>query len=97
MSVEKPDNLEPAPPRETGVLYGHGEAEQALLGAYRSSRFPHAWLIAGPAGIAPDALRNLAGAGIKPQHAVGHSTEAVAPVLAIRRRRLRRRSREVRK
>ncbi|TMJ71292.1 MAG: DNA polymerase III subunit delta', partial [Alphaproteobacteria bacterium] len=51
MSVEKPDNLEPAPPRETGVLYGHGEAEQALLGAYRSSRFPHAWLIAGPAGI----------------------------------------------
>ena len=51
MSVEKPDNLEPAPPRETGVLYGHGEAEQTLLGAYRSSRFPHAWLIAGPAGI----------------------------------------------
>ena len=51
MSVEKPDNREPAPPRETGVLYGHGEAEQALLGAYRSSRFPHAWLIAGPAGI----------------------------------------------
>src|SRR5207244_6820392 len=51
MSVEKPDNLEPAPPRETGVLYSQGEAEQALLGAYRSGRIPHAWLIAGPAGI----------------------------------------------
>src|SRR5256886_9501659 len=51
MSVEEPGNHEPAPPRETGVLYGHGEAEQALLGAYRSGRFPHAWLIAGPAGI----------------------------------------------
>ena len=51
MSVEEPDSMEPAPPRETSVLYGHGEAEQALLGAYRSGRFPHAWLIAGPAGI----------------------------------------------
>src|SRR5437763_16659970 len=51
MSVEKSDNLEPARPRETSVLYGHGEAEQALLDAYRSGRFPHAWLIAGPAGI----------------------------------------------
>src|SRR5205809_1493531 len=51
MSVEKPDNLEPAPPRETGVLYGHGEAEQALLGAYRGARFRHAWLIAGLAEI----------------------------------------------
>jgi DNA polymerase III subunit delta' len=51
MSVEEPDNLEPARPRETSVLYGHGEAEQALLDAYRSGRFPHAWLIAGPAGI----------------------------------------------
>src|SRR5258708_9581238 len=51
MSVEEPDSMDPAPPRETSVLYGHGEAEQALLGAYRSGRFPHAWLIAGPAGI----------------------------------------------
>jgi DNA polymerase-3 subunit delta' len=42
---------EPPSPRETTVLYGHLEAEQALLAAYRSSRFPHAWLIAGPAGI----------------------------------------------
>jgi DNA polymerase-3 subunit delta' len=43
--------VEPRPPRETVVLYGHAEAEGALLEAYRSGRFPHAWLIAGPAGI----------------------------------------------
>ena len=45
------DGTEPPSPRETTVLYGHPDAEQALLAAYRSSRFAHAWLIAGPAGI----------------------------------------------
>jgi DNA polymerase III subunit delta' len=43
--------VEPRPPRETVALYGHAEAEGALLEAYRGGRFPHAWLIAGPAGI----------------------------------------------
>src|SRR3954464_14554201 len=38
-------------PRETSVLFGHREAETALLNAYRSGRIPHAWLIAGPQGI----------------------------------------------
>ena len=38
-------------PRATSVLYGHGEAENALLEAYRGGRLPHAWLISGPAGI----------------------------------------------
>ena len=33
------------------ALFGHAEAEQALLEAYRSGRLPHAWLIGGPAGI----------------------------------------------
>lgn len=33
------------------LLFGHREAEQALLDAYRSGRLPHAWLIGGPAGI----------------------------------------------
>ena len=33
------------------VLFGHAEAEQALLAAYRSGRMPHAWLIGGPPGI----------------------------------------------
>jgi DNA polymerase-3 subunit delta' len=37
-------------PRETAALYGHAEAEQALLDAYRG-RMPHAWLIGGPRGI----------------------------------------------
>ncbi len=43
--------LEPPPPRATTSLHGHGEAERALLEAYRGGRLPHAWLISGPAGI----------------------------------------------
>ena len=37
-------------PRETTALFGHREAEQTLLDAYRSGRIPHAWLIGGAAG-----------------------------------------------
>jgi DNA polymerase-3 subunit delta' len=40
-----------AHPRETSVLFGHAEAEQALLEAYRSGRMPHAWLIGGERGL----------------------------------------------
>src|SRR4029079_17690939 len=36
---------------ETCVLFGHAEAEQTLLSAYRSGRIPHAWLIGGERGI----------------------------------------------
>src|ERR1700743_3583932 len=38
-------------PRETTDLFGHHEAELALLNAYRSGRIPHAWLIGGAQGI----------------------------------------------
>src|SRR6185369_16467270 len=38
-------------PRETFVLFGHADAEQTLLAAYKSGRMPHAWLIGGPPGI----------------------------------------------
>jgi DNA polymerase-3 subunit delta' len=38
-------------PRETTVLFGHHDAEQALLNAYRGGRIPHAWLIGGAQGI----------------------------------------------
>src|SRR6202158_4617129 len=38
-------------PRETTVLFGHRDAETALLNAYRSGRIPHAWLIGGAQGI----------------------------------------------
>jgi DNA polymerase III subunit delta' len=38
-------------PRETTELFGHREAETALLNAYRGGRIPHAWLIGGPVGI----------------------------------------------
>lgn len=45
------DEDSPNHPRATSVLFGHGDAEQALLDAYRSGRIPHAWLIGGPPGI----------------------------------------------
>jgi DNA polymerase-3 subunit delta' len=38
-------------PRANPDLFGHSEAEQALLAAWASARMPHAWLIAGPRGI----------------------------------------------
>jgi len=38
-------------PRETTALFGHRDAEQTLLAAYRSGRIPHAWLIGGAQGI----------------------------------------------
>ncbi len=37
-------------PRVTGELFGHAEAEQTLLDAYRGARIPHAWLIGGESG-----------------------------------------------
>jgi DNA polymerase III subunit delta' len=49
--AEGRDDGEAPHPRETTVLFGHGEAEQTLLEAYRSGRIPHAWLIGGPSGI----------------------------------------------
>ncbi len=38
-------------PRETSALFGHREAEAALLNSYRGGKIPHAWLIGGPQGI----------------------------------------------
>lgn len=38
-------------PHQTSVLFGHAEAEQTLLNAYRGGRMPHAWLIGGQPGI----------------------------------------------
>jgi DNA polymerase-3 subunit delta' len=42
---------DPPHPRETTTLFGHAEAEQTLLEAYRGGRIPHAWLIGGEPGI----------------------------------------------
>ena len=38
-------------PRARADLIGHSDAEAALLGAWRSGRLPHAWLLHGPRGI----------------------------------------------
>ncbi len=38
-------------PRGTATLFGHTQAEQALLESYKGGRVPHAWLIGGPPGI----------------------------------------------
>jgi len=38
-------------PRETTVFFGHRQAEQALLAAYRTGRMSHAWILGGPPGI----------------------------------------------
>lgn len=43
-------------PRETTSLFGHRDAEQTLLNAYRSGRIPHAWLIGGAQGIGKTTL-----------------------------------------
>ena len=38
-------------PRETSLLFGHQDAEAALLNSFRSGRIPHAWLIGGGQSI----------------------------------------------
>lgn len=48
---DKEEDAEVLLPRQTSALFGHGEAERALLEAYQSTRMPHAWLIGGPPGI----------------------------------------------
>ncbi|NVK36046.1 MAG: DNA polymerase III subunit delta' [Rhodobacteraceae bacterium] len=46
------DALDGVPlPREQQHFIGHQHAEQALLDAYRSERFHHAWILGGPKGI----------------------------------------------
>jgi DNA polymerase-3 subunit delta' len=51
VSEDDGDDRDTANSRETLALYGHAEAEQALLDSYKSGRIPHAWLIGGPPGI----------------------------------------------
>src|SRR3984957_14993699 len=51
MSPQTSEDSETPHPRTTAVLFGHANAEAALLAAYRSGRIPHAFLIAGPKGI----------------------------------------------
>jgi DNA polymerase-3 subunit delta' len=50
-ATDEDDIDETPPPRATTVLFGQEHAETSLLGAYRSGRVPHAFLIAGPQGV----------------------------------------------
>jgi len=50
-AAENDDVAEALHPRATFDLFGHAEAEQTLLDAYRSGHIPHAWLIGGERGI----------------------------------------------
>jgi DNA polymerase III subunit delta' len=46
------DRIDETPhPRETLDFFGHREAEQGLLNAYRAGRLPQAYVIGGPIGI----------------------------------------------
>ena len=50
--LPEPDRIEGAPhPRETPHLFGHAEAEAAVLSAFTSGRMHHGWLITGPKGV----------------------------------------------
>ena len=51
MNPQSNEAAEVPHPRQTQVLFGHAEAEAALLSAYRGGRIPHAFLIVGPKGI----------------------------------------------
>jgi DNA polymerase-3 subunit delta' len=51
MSDNDTDDRNVLLPRETSALFGHTDAETALLESYKSGRIPHAWLIGGPPGI----------------------------------------------
>src|SRR3954451_4028661 len=57
MSARQRDpEMATAHPGQTTELFGHRDAEAALMNAYRSGRIPHAWLIGGPSGIGKAAL-----------------------------------------
>ena len=51
MTSDDSDERDAKLPRETTALFGHDEAERALLEAYKGGRIPHAWLMGGPPGI----------------------------------------------
>ena len=51
MSAAASEDEEAPPPRMTDALYGHADAEAALLAAYRGGRVPHAFLLIGRKGI----------------------------------------------
>jgi DNA polymerase-3 subunit delta' len=70
-------------PRETSVLFGHRDAETALLNAYKSARIPHAWLIGGGQGIGKATLAYRMARFVLSQRDAMSSTVQRADTLAI--------------
>ena len=66
-------------PRETAELVGHEAAEAAFLGAYNAQRLPHAWLLAGPAGIGKATCAYRVARFLLAQHEAGGLFGAAAP------------------
>jgi DNA polymerase-3 subunit delta' len=102
---EEADRLAGAPhPRDTRHLYGHAEAERAVLAAWAQRRLPHAILIGGPEGIGKATLAYrlarfvlASGAGnrtadsldVPPEHPASRQVSAQShPDLLVLRRRL---------
>jgi DNA polymerase-3 subunit delta' len=51
MATNEDESREAPHPRDTQTMFGHAEAEQILLNAYRGGHIAHAWLIGGERGI----------------------------------------------
>jgi DNA polymerase-3 subunit delta' len=73
------DRLPGAPhPRETINLYGHANAEAALLAAWNQKRLPHALLIGGPEGIGKATLAYRVARFVLARHGKSHQAESLA-------------------
>ena len=51
MTADADEDIAPKAPRETTALFGHEDAERAMLDAYKGGRIAHAWLIGGSPGV----------------------------------------------
>jgi DNA polymerase-3 subunit delta' len=73
------DRLPGAPhPRDTKNLYGHEDAEAALVGAWNQERLPHAVLIGGPEGIGKATLAYRIARFVLAQHGEKHRAESLS-------------------
>ncbi|MDE2229825.1 MAG: DNA polymerase III subunit delta' [Alphaproteobacteria bacterium] len=70
-------------PRENPELIGHEAAEAAFLAAYNARRLPHAWLVAGPAGVGKASFAFRAARFLLAQQEAGGLLGDMAPPTAL--------------